>query len=116
MLKDGPYNADIVGATPRSWRTSRACLGWFRSEHAGREEQGKGGDLQDREFRPLTSCSRPDQQLGAAAAPKDRPVLRASFGGVAKACGNCHDSFREKIAYPLRRPKAPRLRAGLCFS
>jgi cytochrome c556 len=35
-------------------------------------------------------------KLGAAARAKDEAGVRATFGGVAKACGGCHDTFREK--------------------
>ena len=35
-------------------------------------------------------------KLGAAARAKNEAGVRASFGGVAKACGVCHDAFREK--------------------
>src|SRR5260221_9805470 len=33
-------------------------------------------------------------KLGAAARAKNEAGVRASFGGVAKACGSCHDTFR----------------------
>ena len=35
-------------------------------------------------------------KLGAAARAKNEAGVRAAFGGVAKACGSCHDGFREK--------------------
>jgi cytochrome c556 len=35
-------------------------------------------------------------KLGAAARAKNEAGVRAAFGGVAKACGGCHDAFREK--------------------
>jgi len=35
-------------------------------------------------------------KLGAAARAKNEAGVRASFGGVAKACGSCHDAFRVK--------------------
>jgi cytochrome c556 len=35
-------------------------------------------------------------KLGAAARAKDQAGVKATFGGVAKACGSCHDTFRVK--------------------
>ena len=35
-------------------------------------------------------------KLGAVARAKDQAGVKAAFGGVAKACGACHDDFREK--------------------
>ena len=35
-------------------------------------------------------------KLGAAARAKNEAGVRATFGGVAKACGSCHDAYREK--------------------
>jgi cytochrome c556 len=35
-------------------------------------------------------------KLGDAARAKNEAGVRASFGAVAKACGGCHDNFREK--------------------
>ncbi|MGH6628736.1 MAG: cytochrome c, partial [Burkholderiales bacterium] len=35
-------------------------------------------------------------KLGAVARAKDEAGVKAAFGGVAKACGSCHDDFREK--------------------
>ena len=35
-------------------------------------------------------------KLGAAARAKNEAGVRATFGGVAKACGSCHDVYRVK--------------------
>jgi cytochrome c556 len=34
--------------------------------------------------------------LGAAAKGGNEGAIKAAIGDVGKACGNCHDNFREK--------------------
>jgi len=63
----------------------------------GRKSRAKSEALTDPKFKQAAEAlEETASKLGAAARAKDEAGVRASFGPVAKACGNCHDNFREK--------------------
>lgn len=100
MLKGAvPYNADVV-ARNATYLESLSQMPWdgFTPETQGEKSKAKpelykdGAKVQQMiaDFQAATA------RLGAAARAKDEAGVRAAFGPVAKACGSCHDAYREK--------------------
>jgi cytochrome c556 len=100
MLKGAaPYNADIV-ARNATFLENLARMPWdgFDPSTSGEKSKTKPEAFTDMaKFKAAADTLEAETaKLGAAARAKDEAGVRASFGGVAKACGSCHDAFREK--------------------
>lgn len=100
MLKGNiPYNADIV-ARNATFLENLARMPWdgFDPSTSGVKSAAKSEIYKDMaKFRAAADALEAEtSKLGAAARAKDEAGVKATFGGVAKACGNCHDTFREK--------------------
>jgi cytochrome c556 len=100
MMKGArPYDAEVV-ALNATFLENLSRMPWdgFDPSTKGEKSKAKPEAFTDTaKFRAdaeqLESAA---AKLGAAARAKDQAAVRASFGAVAKACGNCHDSFRQK--------------------
>ena len=100
MLKGAaPYNADIV-ARNATFIENLSRMPWdgFDASTQGEKSKTKPEAFKDAaKFKAAADLLEAEaSKLGAAARAKDEAGVRASFGGVAKACGSCHDAFREK--------------------
>jgi len=100
MLKGAaPYNADIV-ARNATFLENLARMPWdgFQESTAGVKSAAKPEIYKDMaKFKAAYETLEAEaSKLGAVARAKDEAGVKATFGGVAKACGSCHDAFREK--------------------
>ncbi len=100
MLKGNiPYNAEVV-AVNATFLENLARMPWdgFDPSTKGEKSKTKAEAFTDTaKFRAAADTLEAETaKLGAAARAKNEAGVRASFGGVAKACGACHDAYREK--------------------
>ncbi len=100
MLKGNiPYNADIV-ARNATFLENLARMPWdgFDPSTRGEKSRARPEVFTDgpKVKAAIDAFEDATAKLGAAARAKDEAGVRAAFGPVAKACGGCHDSYREK--------------------
>ena len=100
MLKGAaPYNADVV-ALNATFLENLSRMPWdgFQPSTSGEKSDAKPEIYKDTaKFRAAAdTLEAATVRLGAAARAKDEAGVKAAFGGVAKACGSCHDDFRVK--------------------
>ena len=100
MLKGArPYDADVV-AINATFLENLARMPWdgFDPSTQGVKSDAKPEIYKDMaKFKAAADMLEAEtSKLGAAARAKNEAGVRATFGGVAKACGSCHDSFRVK--------------------
>src|SRR5260221_10103557 len=100
MLKGNiPYNADVV-AVNATFLENLARMPWdgFDPSTKGEKSKAKPEVFTDTaKFKAAYETLEAETaKLGAVARAKNEAGVRAAFGGVAKACGACHDGFREK--------------------
>ena len=100
MLKGAaPYNADTV-ALNATFLENLARMPWdgFTPATEGEKSKTKPAVYKEMDKFKLAyeRLETETAKLGAVARAKDEAGVRAAFGGVAKACGACHDDFREK--------------------
>lgn len=99
MIKgSAPWNADIV-ARNATFLENLARMPWdgFDASTKGEKSRTKPEAYTDPKFKAAAEAlEEATSKLGAAARAKDEAGVKASFGAVAKACGSCHDNFREK--------------------
>ena len=100
MMKGAaPYNADVV-AVNATFLENLARMPWdgFDPSTKGEKSKTKPEVFTDTaKFKAAADLLETETaKLGAAARAKNEAGVRAAFGGVAKACGGCHDAFREK--------------------
>jgi cytochrome c556 len=100
MIKgSAPYNADIV-ARNATFLENLARMPWdgFDASTKGEKSRTKPEAFTDTaKFKAAADAlEEATSKLGAAARAKDEAGVKATFGPVAKACGGCHDNFREK--------------------
>ena len=100
MMKGAaPYNADTV-ALNATFLENLARMPWdgFHPSTQGEKSKAKPEIYKDTaKWQAAADLLMAETaKLGAAARAKNEAGVRASFGGVAKACGGCHDAFREK--------------------
>lgn len=100
MLKGAaPYNADVV-AVNATFLENLARMPWdgFQPSTSGEKSASKPEIYKDMaKFKAAADMlEAATAKLAAAARAKDEAGVRANFGGVAKACGSCHDEFRVK--------------------
>jgi len=100
MMKGAvPYNADVV-ALNATFLENLARMPWdgFVASTQGEKSKAKPEVFKDpAKFKAAADAlESATAKLGAVARAKDEAGVRASFGAVAKACGSCHDDFREK--------------------
>jgi len=100
MMKGAaPYNADVV-AINATFLENLARMPWdgFDPSTKGEKSKAKPEVFTDTaKFKAAAETLEAETaKLGAAARAKNEAGVRASFGGVAKACGSCHDAYREK--------------------
>lgn len=100
MLKGAaPYNADIV-ARNATFLENLARMPWdgFDASTSGEKSKTKPEAFKDAaKFKAAADLLEAEtSKLGEAARAKNEAGVRAAFGGVAKACGSCHDNYREK--------------------
>jgi cytochrome c556 len=100
MMKGAaPYNADTV-ALNATFLENLSRMPWdgFQQSTSGVKSAAKPEIYTDAaKFRAAADTLEAETaKLGAAARAKNEAGVRASFGGVAKACGSCHDAFRVK--------------------
>jgi cytochrome c556 len=101
MLKGNiPYNADIV-ARNATFLENLSRMPWdgFDPSTSGVKSNAKPEIYKDMaKFKAAWETLEAEaSKLGAAARAKDEAGVKATFGIVAKACGSCHDAFREKL-------------------
>jgi len=100
MLKGNiPYNADTV-ALNATFLENLARMPWdgFQPSTSSVKSAAKPEIYKDAaKFKAASDAlEAATAKLGAAARAKDEAGVKATFGGVAKACGSCHDDFRVK--------------------
>lgn len=100
MLKGTPaYNADTV-ALNATFLENLSRMAWdgFDPSTQGEKSRAKPEIYKETaKFKAeIDAFEQAAAKLGAAARAKDEAGVRASFGAVAKVCGSCHDTFREK--------------------
>ena len=100
MMKGAaPYNADTV-ALNATFLENLSRMPWdgFQPSTQGEKSKAKPEIYKEpAKFKAAYELLEAETaKLGAAARAKNEAGVRASFGGVAKACGDCHDAFREK--------------------
>jgi len=100
MLKGNiPYNADTV-ALNATFLENLARMPWdgFQQSTSGVKSAAKPEIYSDAaKFKAAADTLEAETaKLGAAARAKNEAGVKAAFGGVAKACGSCHDAFRVK--------------------
>jgi cytochrome c556 len=100
MMKGAaPYNADVV-ALNATFLENLSRMPWdgFDPSTKGEKSKAKPEVFTDTaKFRAAADTLEAETaKFGAAARAKNEAGVRAAFGGVAKACGSCHDAFREK--------------------
>lgn len=101
MLKGNiPYNADTV-ALNATFLENLSRMAWdgFDPSTSGVKSRAKPEIYKDMaKFKAAADTLEAEAaKLGAAARAKNEAGVRAAFGGVAKACGSCHDAFQEKL-------------------
>ena len=101
MLKGSiPYNADIV-ARNATFIENLSRMPWdgFDAGTQSIKSRAKPEVFSDAaKFKAASEVyEQAAAKLGAAARAKDEAGVRASFGGVAKACNDCHDSYQAKL-------------------
>jgi cytochrome c556 len=100
MLKGNiPYNADTV-ALNATFLENLSRMPWdgFQQSTSGVKSAAKPDIYKDMaKFKAdAEALEAATAKLGAAARAKDEAGVKVAFGAVAKACGSCHDTFREK--------------------
>jgi cytochrome c556 len=100
MMKGArPYDADVV-AINATVQAKQARMPWdgFDPSTQGVKSAAKPEIYKDTaKFKAAADLLEAEtSKLGAAARAKNEAGVRAAFGGVAKACGSCHDAFRVK--------------------
>jgi len=100
MIKgSAPYNADIV-ARNATFLENLARMPWdgFDASTKGEKSRAKPEVFTDTaKFKAAADAlEEATSKLGAAARAKNEAGVKSTFGPVAKACGGCHDNFREK--------------------
>ncbi len=100
MLKGAaPYNADVV-AVNATFLENLARMPWDGFDPSTQSQKSKTKPEAFRDgakFKAAADLLEAETaKLGAAARAKNEAGVRAAFGGVAKACGSCHDAYREK--------------------
>ena len=100
MMKGArPYDAEVV-AINATFLENLARMPWdgFDPSTKGEKSKTKAEAFTDTaKFRAAADTLEAETaKLGAAARAKNEAGVRAAFGGVAKACGSCHDAYREK--------------------
>ena len=100
MMKGAaPYNADTV-ALNATFLENLARMPWdgFVESTTGEKSKAKPEIYKEwAKFRAAADTLEAETaKLGVAARAKNEAGVRAAFGGVAKACGSCHDAYREK--------------------
>jgi len=100
MMKGArPYDADVV-ALNATFLENLARMPWdgFDASTKGEKSKAKPEVFSDAaKFKAAAEqLEAATAKLGAEARAKNEAGVRASFGAVAKACGGCHDNFREK--------------------
>jgi len=100
MMKGAaPYNADTV-AVNATFLENLSRMPWdgFQPSTSGVKSAAKPEVYSDMaKFKAAAETLEAETaKLGAAARAKNEAGVRAAFGGVAKACGSCHDTFRVK--------------------
>jgi cytochrome c556 len=100
MLKGNiPYNADVV-AMNATFLENLARMPWDGFDPSTRGEKSKAKPevfTDSAKFKAAADTLEAETaKLGAVARAKNEAGVRAAFGGVAKACGSCHDAYREK--------------------
>ena len=100
MLKGAvPYNADVV-ARNATFLENLARMPWDGFDPSTSGEKSKTKPETFKEMAKFTAAAdtlvTETGKLGAVARAKDEAGVKAAFGGVAKACGSCHDVYREK--------------------
>ena len=101
MLKGAiPYNADTV-ALNATFLENLSRMAWdgFDPSTSSVKSRAKPEIYKDTaKFKAAADTLEAEAaKLGAAARAKNEAGVRAAFGGVAKACGSCHDAFQEKL-------------------
>jgi cytochrome c556 len=100
MMKGAaPYNADTV-AVNATFLENLARMAWDGFDPSTQGEKSRAKPEIYKEMAKFKAAADALEQatakLGAAARAKDEAGVRASFGGVAKACGSCHDAYQAK--------------------
>ena len=100
MMKGArPYDADVV-ALNATFLENLARMPWdgFDPSTQGEKSRAKPEIYKEwAKFRAAADTLEAETaKLGAAARAKNEAGVRAAFGGVAKACGSCHDAFQAK--------------------
>lgn len=100
MLKGNiPYNADVV-AVNATFLENLARMPWDGFDPSTKGEKSKAKPeafTESAKFKAAADTLEAETaKLGAVARAKNEAGVRAAFGGVAKACGACHDAYREK--------------------
>ena len=100
MLKGNiPYNADVV-AVNATFLENLARMPWdgFDASTQGEKSRAKPEIYKEwAKFRAAADTLEAETaKLGAVARAKNEAGVRAAFGGVAKACGSCHDAYQAK--------------------
>jgi cytochrome c556 len=100
MMKGArPYDADVV-ATYATFLENLSRMPWdgFDASTKGEKSKAKPEVFSDAaKFKAAAEqLESATVKLGTEARAKNEAGVRAAFGAVAKACGGCHDNFREK--------------------
>ena len=100
MLKGArPYDADVV-ALNATFLENLARMPWdgFDASTQGEKSRAKPEIYKEwAKFRAAADTLEAETaKLGAVARAKNEAGVRAAFGGVAKACGSCHDAYQAK--------------------
>jgi cytochrome c556 len=101
MLKGNiPYNPEIV-ARNASYLEVLTKMAWDGFDPSTKDEKNTKAKpdiyAQPDKFKANYEALQAEvAKLAAAAKAGDQNGVRSTFGGVAKACSNCHDTFREK--------------------
>ena len=100
MLKGAvPYNADVV-ARNATFLENLARMPWDGFDPSTSGEKSKAKPETYKEMAKFMAAAdtlvAETVKLGTVARAKDEAGVKAAFGGVAKACGSCHDAYREK--------------------
>ncbi|HTP60550.1 MAG TPA: cytochrome c [Burkholderiales bacterium] len=100
MLKGNiPYNADVVSRNA-TYLETLAQMPWDGFQPSTQSEKTKAKpEIFKDPAKFQAAYERLEEEtakLGKVARAKDEAGVRATFGGVAKACGGCHDDFRQK--------------------
>jgi len=100
MLKGNiPYNADVVSRNA-TYLETLAQMPWDGFQPSTQSEKTKAKPEIYKDTAKFQAAyeklEEETAKLGKVARAKDEAGVRATFGGVAKACTGCHDQFREK--------------------